>query len=64
MPRREKMSEPRSIRFPQSFLDRVEEWRAAQRPIPPWGDAIRRLAELGLEAAERDKVEKPKGRKG
>jgi hypothetical protein len=58
---KEKMSEPRSIRFPQSFLDRVEEWRAAQRPIPPWGDAIRRLAEIGLETAEKDKP--GKGRK-
>jgi len=51
------MSEPRSIRFPQTFLDRVEEWRATQRPIPPWGDAIRKLAEIGLEALE--KPEKP-----
>jgi hypothetical protein len=60
--RKEKMSEPRSIRFPQSFLDRVEEWRARQRPIPAWGDAIRQLAETGLEAEE--KSEKPaKGRK-
>jgi hypothetical protein len=55
---KEKMSEPRSIRFPHSFLERVEEWRARQRPIPAWGDAIRTLAEVGLEAAE--KAEKPK----
>ena len=46
----------------QSFLDRVEEWRAVQRPIPPWGDSVRQLAEIGLDAAE--KAEKPaKGRK-
>lgn len=57
------MSEPRSIRFPQSFLDRVEEWRAAQRPIPPWGDAIRRLAEMGLEAAEASGAVKPDKRR-
>jgi hypothetical protein len=58
----DKMSEPRSIRFPHSFLERVEEWRAKQRPIPAWGDAIRRLAEVGLEAEE--KTDKPaRGRK-
>lgn len=59
---KDKMSEPRSIRFPHMFLDRVEEWRAKQRPIPPWGDAIRQLAEMGLGVAE--KAEKPvKGKK-
>jgi hypothetical protein len=57
------MSEPRSIRFPQSFLDRVEEWRASQRPIPQWGIAIRQLAERGLEIIEKEKTDKKKGGK-
>ncbi|MBO0766539.1 MAG: hypothetical protein J2P50_18385 [Hyphomicrobiaceae bacterium] len=60
--RTEKMGEPRSIRFPQSFLDRVEEWRATQRPIPQWGDAIRKLAEAGLQAIKERPEKKGRGK--
>jgi hypothetical protein len=50
---------PISLKAPQSFLDKVDEWRAGQRPIPNRGDAIRRLVELGLEALQKEKPEKP-----
>jgi hypothetical protein len=62
--RREKMIGPISLKAPQSFLDKIDEWRAGQRPIPNRGDAIRRLVEVGLDALQKDKGEKPgKGRK-
>jgi hypothetical protein len=55
---------PISLKAPQSFLDKVDEWRAGQRPIPNRGDAIRKLVEVGLEALQKEKPEKPaKGRK-
>jgi hypothetical protein len=60
--RREKMVGPVSLKAPQSFFDRIDAWRAVQRPIPNRGDAIRRLVELGLETLQ--KADKPvKGRK-
>jgi hypothetical protein len=60
MPKRtEKMSEPIAIRFRQSFLDRVDEWRSKQRPIPSRGEVIRRLAEEKLAEVEA-KPDKPK----
>jgi hypothetical protein len=58
--RREKMVGPISLKAPQSFLDKVDEWRAGQRPIPNRGDAIRKLVEVGLEAIKAQS-EKPKG---
>lgn len=51
---------PISLKAPQSFLDKVDEWRAGQRPIPNRGDAIRKLVEVGLEAIKAQS-EKPKG---
>jgi hypothetical protein len=60
--RREKMVGPVSLKAPQSFFDKVDEWRAGQRPIPNRGDAIRRLVEAGLDAIQKDKTERPKGR--
>lgn len=48
---------PISLKAPQSFLDKVDEWRAGQRPIPNRGDAIRQLVEIGLTALQ--KAEKP-----
>jgi hypothetical protein len=56
--RREKMVGPISLKAPQSFLDKVDEWRAGQRPIPNRGAAIRLLAEAGLEAVT-EKAAKP-----
>jgi rRNA maturation endonuclease Nob1 len=38
---------------PRSWLDRVEEWRAQQRPVPNLSAAIRRLAGMALDAEER-----------
>lgn len=52
------MGEPISVRFPQSFIDRIEEWRAEQRPIPSRGEAIRKLAEYGLEVYGREDASK------
>jgi hypothetical protein len=60
--RREKMVGPISLKAPQSFLDKVDGWRAEQRPIPNRGDAIRTLVEAGLEALEKQKAER-KGKK-
>ncbi|MGX7706289.1 hypothetical protein [Methylobacterium sp. Gmos1] len=38
---------------PESFLDRVEEWRAVQRPVLNVSAAIRKLCEMALDDEER-----------
>ena len=38
---------------PQSLLDRIMEWRAAQRPVATQSDALRRLVEESLERWEK-----------
>jgi hypothetical protein len=43
------------IGFKQETLDRVERWRAKQRPIPSVSDAIRQLVERGLKAEPKRK---------
>lgn len=45
------MSQKRSqigLRIPPDLLARIEDWRAAQRPIPTLADAARQLIERGL----------------
>lgn len=33
-----------------SFLERVDDWRAVQRPVPSRAEAIRRLVEFAMSA--------------
>ena len=40
------------IGFNADMLDAIEKWRAEQRPIPNFSDAIRQLIEDGLAAAK------------
>lgn len=47
--RTSKMSELTAIRFPAEQYEEIEAWRAARRPLPPRGAAIRELVRLGLE---------------
>lgn len=37
------------VRVPQELSDRIEEWRAQQRPVPSIPEAIRRLVEAALD---------------
>ena len=46
------------MRVKQSFMDKIDEWRRAQKDLPPQAEAIRRLVELGLEADVRSKSKK------
>jgi hypothetical protein len=39
-----------TVRMQRSVLDRLDTWRAAQRPIPTRPDAIRHFVEVGIEA--------------
>lgn len=43
----------------EELLQRVEEWRAAQRPIPNKSEAARMLIERGLEMASRKPISTP-----
>ena len=38
------------IGFDEKMVAAVEKWRAKQRPLPTFSEAIRRLVELGLKA--------------
>jgi len=40
------------VRMPESELARLDRWRATQPNLPTRPEAIRRLIELGLEAAK------------
>ena len=37
---------------PRALLDRVEDWRASQRPVPGISESIRRLLEIALDAEQ------------
>lgn len=41
------------LSFDQNMIDDVDRWRAQQLPLPNQNEAIRRLIELGLEAAKK-----------
>jgi hypothetical protein len=41
-----------SVRAHKPLIDRVDEWRSQQRPIPTRPEAIRRLAEMTLDRLE------------
>jgi hypothetical protein len=42
------MTELRAIRFSKETADEIEEWRAALRPVPSTGEAIRLLVDYAL----------------
>ena len=50
----------KGVRMPDSLVKAVNEWRRAEPDIPSWGEAVRRLLELGLQQAQsrqtRDRV--------
>jgi Arc/MetJ-type ribon-helix-helix transcriptional regulator len=48
MPRPELYPVKKIVGFDQVMIDRVEKWRARQKPIPNASEAIRRLVEFGL----------------
>lgn len=39
-----------TVRMHKLFLERLDDWRAEQRPIPSRPEGIRRFAEIGLES--------------
>jgi hypothetical protein len=40
------------IGFNTSLMEAIEKWRAKQRPIPNFSDAVRALIEAGIAAAK------------
>jgi hypothetical protein len=47
-------TEPVNVRLPVALLERIDEWRAQQRPIPTRPAAIRAFVEAGLHLVEKD----------
>ncbi len=58
------MGDKRDLKFQMrhaaSFMEKVDEWRVLQRPIPSRASAIQQLVELGLTVRVRNT--KPKGK--
>ncbi len=52
MPRPELYPVKKMIGFNQALVDAIEKWRAKQRPIPNFSDAVRALIESGLGASK------------
>lgn len=54
-PKLDAKSETERVHFvaPRSLLDRIMEWRAAQRPVATQSDALRRLIEDSLDRWEK-----------
>lgn len=51
------------LAMPETWLARVEEWRATQRPVPSKSAAIRQLVDLalaGMAESDPDKTARPK----
>lgn len=46
----------------EALLERIEEWRAKQRPIPNKSEAARLLIERALDAETQEREAAPKGR--
>lgn len=44
----EQQTERLQMRVSPSFLEKVDEWRAGQRPLPSRSEAIRLLVEIAL----------------
>lgn len=49
------------VRMSPELVDAVTEWRRVQSPLPSESEAIRRLIELGLQAAQQQPAEKATG---
>ena len=51
MPKKSKKDEAERInmRAPADWVERVETWRSKQRPIPNFSEAVRTLADIGIE---------------
>lgn len=45
-------TEPQRLNMvaPPSWFERIDDWRAKQRPVPSVSEAIRRLADLALDS--------------
>jgi len=50
-------TEPVNVRLPVALLERIDEWRAKQRPIPSRPAAIRAFVEAGLSLIGPDRGE-------
>jgi hypothetical protein len=51
----EAATERKQIVAAPRWVSRVEDWRASQRPVPSWGEAVRMLVDEALDARERTK---------
>lgn len=51
MGRKEQYPVKKLVGFDQNMLDRIDQWRAGQRPIPNPSDAIRALINTALLSA-------------
>ncbi len=49
----EAATERKQIVAAPRWVRRVEDWRASQRPVPSWGEAVRILVDEALDARER-----------
>jgi hypothetical protein len=58
------LTETAGVRLPTGLIQEVEEWRAALRPIPSKGEAIRRLLQDALLLHKRGAASEAKKRKG
>jgi hypothetical protein len=58
------MSDKIAIQFraKRDLFNRLENWRRAQRRIPPLADTVRKLIERGLDAEASTKNSQSKGR--
>ena len=50
-------------RFSEPELDEIENWRRAQRKIPPLAHAVRALVRRGLKAVQDDQSEEASGQR-
>jgi hypothetical protein len=55
MPRPELYPVKKIIGFDEKMAAAVEKWRAKQRPVPTFSESTRRLVELGLAVAPRQR---------
>lgn len=53
------LTERFEMRLTKSLIEKLDEWRRQQADLPPRAEAIRRLLELGLKAADSQDSPKP-----
>lgn len=56
----EAATERKQIVAAPRWVNRVEDWRASQRPVPSWGEAVRILVDRALDDEEARERAKPK----